>query len=88
LKIDLLNTEPAQPSMPHDLTVLPHDLLLAHHRRQNEYDTVDFYEKFGFEGCVMPVCPFDNNNEHFLTIRNNTSHQYIVGYEPEFEIGA
>ncbi len=48
----------------------------------------DFYRKFGFEHCAMPVCPFDKNNAHFLSIRNNTSNQYTVGYEPEFMIGA
>jgi len=46
-----------------------------------------FYQKFGFEHCVMPVCPFDKNNAHFLSIRNNTTSQYIVGYEPEFKTG-
>jgi len=43
-----------------------------------------FYKKFGFEPCVMPICPFDENNAHFLSIRNNTSSQFTVGYEPEF----
>ncbi len=46
-----------------------------------------FYQKFGFEPCVMPLCPFDDNNAHFLSIRNPTSHQYTVGYEREFLIG-
>ncbi len=43
-----------------------------------------FYKKFGFEPCAMPICPFDKNNSHFLSIRNNTSKQFTVGYEPEF----
>jgi putative acetyltransferase len=43
-----------------------------------------FYKKFGFELCNMPVCPFDKNNEHFLSMRNNTSNQFTVGYEGEF----
>ena len=47
-----------------------------------------FYQKFGFEPCSMPVCPFDKNNTHFLSIRNNTSSRFTVGYEPEFNIGA
>lgn len=47
----------------------------------------NFYMKFGFVHCTMPICPFDKNNEHFLSIRNNTSSTYTVGYEPEFLIG-
>lgn len=43
-----------------------------------------FYQKFGFEPCAMPLCPFDKNNAHFLSIRNTTSSQFTVGYEPEF----
>ena len=47
-----------------------------------------FYQKFGFELCTMPICPFDKNNAHFLSIRNNTSSQFTVKYESEFNIGA
>ncbi|MCJ7602899.1 MAG: N-acetyltransferase [Desulfobulbaceae bacterium] len=47
-----------------------------------------FYQKFGFEPCAIPICPFDKNNAHFLSIRNNTSSQFTVGYESEFNIGA
>jgi putative acetyltransferase len=43
-----------------------------------------FYQKFGFESCAMPLCPFDKNNGHFLSIRNSTSSQFTVGYESEF----
>ena len=43
-----------------------------------------FYTKFGFELCTIPICPFDEENAHFLSIRNNTSSQFTVGYEPEF----
>lgn len=46
-----------------------------------------FYQKFGFKHCTMPICPFDKNNAHFLSIRNNTTRQYTVGYEPEFTVG-
>lgn len=46
-----------------------------------------FYQKFGFEPCAMPICPFDKNNGHFLSIRNNTSSQFTVGYETEFNVG-
>lgn len=44
-----------------------------------------FYKKFGFTPCVMPICPFDKNNAHFLSIRNNPVSQFTVGYEPEFK---
>ena len=44
-----------------------------------------FYKKFGFEPCAMPVCPFDKNNKHFLSLRNATSSQFTVGYEREFK---
>ena len=45
-----------------------------------------FYQKFGFELCALPVCPFDKNNEHFLSIRNTVSSKFTVRYEPEFKI--
>ena len=45
------------------------------------------YRKFGFEPCAMPICPFDKNNAHFLSLRNNPVGQFTVGYEPEFAIG-
>ncbi|MEN8258852.1 MAG: N-acetyltransferase [Thermodesulfobacteriota bacterium] len=47
-----------------------------------------FYRRFGFEPCAQPVCPFDENNAHFLSIRNDASSQFTVGYEPEFNISA
>jgi putative acetyltransferase len=46
----------------------------------------DFYLKFGFERCAVPICPFDKNNAHFLSIRNTPSHEYTVRYEREFKI--
>lgn len=47
-----------------------------------------FYRKFGFEPCQIPVCPFDKNNAHFLSIRNKAASRFTVGYEPEFKSGA
>ena len=44
-----------------------------------------FFEKFGFVRCANPICPFDNDNSNFLSIRNDTSSQFIIGYEPEFK---
>ncbi len=44
-----------------------------------------YYKRFGFEPCSSPICPFDKNNAHFLSMRNNTTSQFIVGYEPEFK---
>ncbi|MHB8151361.1 MAG: GNAT family N-acetyltransferase [Desulfobulbia bacterium] len=46
------------------------------------------YRKFGFAPCVMPICPFDTNNAHFLSLRNPIVSQFTVGYEPEFALGA
>lgn len=44
-----------------------------------------FYSRFGFELCSKPICPFDKNNAHFLSMRNNNAaSSYVVGYEPEF----
>ena len=43
-----------------------------------------FYKKFGFTPCANPICPFDKNNEHFLSIRNDASARFTVGYEQEF----
>ena len=45
-----------------------------------------FYQKFGFEQSDMPICPFDKNNKHFLSLRNNATEQFTVGYEAEFSI--
>lgn len=47
-----------------------------------------FYRKFGFEPCPMPICPFAKNNAQFLSLRNNTTSQFTVGYEAEFKIRA
>jgi putative acetyltransferase len=47
-----------------------------------------FYQKFGFEPCALPLCPFDKNNGHFLSIRNNPSSRFTVGYEQEFYSGS
>jgi len=43
-----------------------------------------FYQKFGFEPCLNPVCPFDKNNRLFSAMRNSTSTSFTVGYELEF----
>ena len=43
-----------------------------------------YYKRFGFEPCSLPICPFDDHNSHFLSMRNNNTTQFIVGYEPEF----
>ncbi|MEZ4484536.1 MAG: N-acetyltransferase [Syntrophotaleaceae bacterium] len=43
-----------------------------------------FYKRFGFEPCTQPLCPFDKNNAHFLSLRNEGSSPFVVGYEPEF----
>lgn len=47
-----------------------------------------YYSRFGFETCSQPVCPFDTDNAHFLSMRNNVDSSFIVGYEPEFQVVA
>lgn len=47
-----------------------------------------YYNRFGFEPCSLPVCPFDKNNAHFLSMRNDSTSHFTVGYEPEFEAAA
>jgi putative acetyltransferase len=44
-----------------------------------------YYSRFGFEPVVLPVCPFDRNNAHFLGMRTGPAGHFIVGYEPEFQ---
>jgi len=44
-----------------------------------------YYKRFGFEPCRLPICPFDKDNAHFLSMRNDAATSFIVGYEPEFE---
>ncbi|MBT0664147.1 N-acetyltransferase [Geobacter pelophilus] len=43
-----------------------------------------YYQRFGFAPCTVPICPFDNNNAHFLSMRNESTVSFVVGYEPEF----
>jgi len=47
-----------------------------------------YYSRFGFEPCSLPICPFDNNNAHFLSMRNSAADFFTVGYEPEFKPAA
>lgn len=47
----------------------------------------DFYRRFGFELCQQPICPFDENNAHFLAIRNRVTESFTIGYEAEFMNG-
>ncbi|MHB8123209.1 MAG: GNAT family N-acetyltransferase [Desulfuromonadaceae bacterium] len=44
-----------------------------------------YYKRFGFEPCKEPVCPFDPDNTHFLSMRNSAATSFSVGYEPEFK---
>jgi putative acetyltransferase len=43
-----------------------------------------YYRRFGFEPCMVPVCPFDIDNAHFLSMGNTLSDSFVIGYEPEF----
>lgn len=47
-----------------------------------------YYKRFGFEPCKEPVCPFDQDNVHFLSMRNSATAGFSVGYEPEFKTAA
>lgn len=47
----------------------------------------DFYRKFGFISCRSPICLYDNNNEHFLSLRNDFDKSFTIGYEAEFKSG-
>lgn len=47
-----------------------------------------YYRRFGFEPCSQPVCPFDKNNAHFLSLRHQASEAFTVGYEAEFKAAA
>jgi putative acetyltransferase len=47
-----------------------------------------YYKRFGFEPCAQPICPFDKDNAHFLSIRNETTASFTIGYEPEFKTAA
>jgi len=47
-----------------------------------------YFSRFDFEPCSLPICPFDKDNAHFLSMRNNTVTSFIVGYEPEFKPAA
>jgi putative acetyltransferase len=47
-----------------------------------------YYQRFGFEPCEVPVCPFDTGNAHFLSMGNTITDNFVVGYEPEFHVAA
>jgi putative acetyltransferase len=47
-----------------------------------------YYRRFGFEPCSLPICPFDSDNAHFLSMRSTITDSFIVGYEPEFHVAA
>ena len=44
-----------------------------------------YFGKFGFEPCSRPICPYDKDNAHFLSMGNDSDASFIVGYEPEFK---
>lgn len=47
-----------------------------------------YYRRFGFEPCRQPVCPFDKNNAHFLSLRHQATESFTIGYEDEFKLAA
>lgn len=44
----------------------------------------EFYQRFGFRQCAIPLCPFDKDNRHFLALGSTVTASFTVGYEPEF----
>ena len=47
-----------------------------------------YYQRFGFAPCTVPLCPFDKNNAHFLSLRNSITSSFTIGYEAEFKTAA
>ena len=47
-----------------------------------------YYKRFGFEPCKAPLCPFDADNAHFLSMRCTVAVSFTIGYEPEFHVAA
>ncbi len=47
-----------------------------------------YFQRFGFELCTLPLCPFDSGNAHFLSMRNSVAAGFTVRYEPEFMAAA
>ncbi|MDH4316928.1 MAG: N-acetyltransferase [Desulfobulbaceae bacterium] len=47
-----------------------------------------FYNKFGFEPCSIPTCTRNKKGCSFLSMRNNESVPFTVGYEQEFIFAA
>ena len=45
---------------------------------------IEFYQRFGFEPCFVQKCSAVVGSKNFLSIRNDSSEEYTVGYEPEF----
>jgi len=45
----------------------------------------NYFEKFGFSPCALPLCPPGQGQRQLLSIRNQTNHRFVVGYEPEFK---
>ena len=46
---------------------------------------LEFYKEFGFERDSLQICPLNTNHAKFLSMRNDHSRQYTVGFDPEFK---
>ncbi len=44
-----------------------------------------YYSRFGFEPVSNPSCPFVVKGKQFLGIRNQTSSNFMISYEPEYK---
>ena len=47
-----------------------------------------YFQRFGFAPCSQPICPFDEGNAHFLSMCNDNTETFTVGYEAEFKHAA
>lgn len=45
----------------------------------------NYFEKFGFSPCALALCPPGPGQGQLLSIRNQATDRFVVGYEPEFK---
>lgn len=44
-----------------------------------------FFQKFGFTPCALPLCPPGQSQTQLLSLRNQETHSFAIGFEPEFK---
>ena len=45
-----------------------------------------YYPRVGFRRIEQPVCPFDEENQHFMALRYSDPAPFTIAYEPEFTL--